>query len=312
MIIKLLIRGFLKKHLSFLYNVLKKKGTGGTDLALYCYSVWLRHLILLDRNGMKEIPKRIIEIGPGDSLGIGLNAILTGSKEYFAFDIIEHTNVDKNLQILEELIDLYKRRLNIPNTSISKNTKPKLENYDFPKHILSDSYLDQMLEPSRLNLIRDAVKGSDSKDFTVKYILLDDNVSIQKSSVDLIFSQAVMEHVEDVESTYRKGFGYLKEGGFMSHQIDYSSHETHSLWFGHWAYSKNIWKIINYGRLYSINRFPNSYHLRKLKDIGFKIIFQLPYLNDRASGIDKDLYLKNNFEDEDLQISSCFIISKKK
>ena len=53
----------LKTHL-ISYIPLKFVGTGGSDNARYCYSVWLRHLISLKSNSDKfEIPKVVAELG---------------------------------------------------------------------------------------------------------------------------------------------------------------------------------------------------------------------------------------------------------
>jgi len=63
---------------------LRAKGTGGTDSARYCYSVWLRHLVMAKRNGLNPYPRIVAELGPGDSLGIGLAALISGCDKYFA------------------------------------------------------------------------------------------------------------------------------------------------------------------------------------------------------------------------------------
>lgn len=310
--IKIIIRGILKIYFPWLYNILKKQGTGGTDSARYCYSVWLRHLVLLHENGMNSIPKSVIEIGPGDSLGIGLNALITGANQYYAFDIIKHTNTEINLKIFDELVELYKNKVAIPNEKGFEKVKPKLKDYSFPNHILNDIYMEKMLNYERLKHIREAIKNTKSYDFIIKYILPGNHeLSIKKNSIDLVYSQAVMEHIVDIDTMYKDIFFWLKPNGFMSHQIDYSAHETHNLWFGHWTYPQWVWKIILQGRLYHINRYPNSYHIKTMLKNHFEIVFQLPFKNIKAHSIREDILKNYNFSEDDLEISSGYIIAKK-
>lgn len=54
------------------------RGTGGSTDARYCYSVWLRHLVMAHVRGLNTDPHTLAELGPGDSLGTGLCAVLTG------------------------------------------------------------------------------------------------------------------------------------------------------------------------------------------------------------------------------------------
>ena len=79
------------------------KGTRGTDTARYCYSVWLRHLVMARRSGLRQMPESAAELGPGDSLGIGLAALISGVKSYFALDVVRYANPKRNLEIFEEL-----------------------------------------------------------------------------------------------------------------------------------------------------------------------------------------------------------------
>src|SRR5262245_65287719 len=53
--------------------------TGGTVSARYCYAVWLRHLSFLHRHGLPTTFETVAELGPGDSLGVGLAALLSGA-----------------------------------------------------------------------------------------------------------------------------------------------------------------------------------------------------------------------------------------
>ena len=54
------------------------RGTGGTGSARYCYSIWLRHLLLAHAGGMRGLPSTLAELGPGDSVGVGLAALISG------------------------------------------------------------------------------------------------------------------------------------------------------------------------------------------------------------------------------------------
>src|SRR5438128_2334723 len=65
-------------------------GTGGTEAASYCYSVYLRHLVLAYGSGLPTAHNVVAELGPGNSLGVGLCALLTGANRYLALDAMRH------------------------------------------------------------------------------------------------------------------------------------------------------------------------------------------------------------------------------
>jgi hypothetical protein len=77
---------------------------------VYCYEVWLKHLTLLWANGLRTIPDTVAELGPGDSLGTGLAALLSGANHYYALDIIRYADTPRNLMIFDQLVDLFQRR----------------------------------------------------------------------------------------------------------------------------------------------------------------------------------------------------------
>ena len=70
-------RGLLS-YVPALNDVLPSKTGGHTDSAPYCYGVWMKHLTLLHANGFPGVPQTIAELGPGESLGVGLCALLSG------------------------------------------------------------------------------------------------------------------------------------------------------------------------------------------------------------------------------------------
>jgi hypothetical protein len=109
---------------------------GGTDSAQYCYSVWLRHIVMAKSNGLNPYPKIVGELGPGDSLGIGLAALISGADKYYAFDVVEHANIERNLKIFDELVKLFVNRTAIPSDYDFPRVKPYLDGYDFSVDIL--------------------------------------------------------------------------------------------------------------------------------------------------------------------------------
>ena len=136
---------------------LRRKGLGGGDSARYCYSVWLRHLVMAKRQGLNTRPQVVAELGPGDSLGVGLATLLSGSDRYFGFDLLEHANAERNRRIFDELIELFVRLASIPGQDEFPAVKPLLTSYEFPSDVLTDGRLREVLEPSRVARIRQAL-----------------------------------------------------------------------------------------------------------------------------------------------------------
>ena len=293
-------------------NFYTRFGTGGTCSSRYCYSVWLRHLVTASKNSLPIYPKVVAELGPGDSLGIGLAALLSGSEKYYAFDAVKYTNIDANLKIFEELIDLLKRKERIPDNSEFPLVRPILDSYEFPNQILTQDRLKKALRKERIEFIKKSILqlNCPRKDTMIEYYAPWDNHAIIKdNSVDMIYSQAVMEHVEDIKSTYSSLSRWLKPKGFMSHEIDFKSHGTSSKWNGHFSYSDMNWKLIKGKRKYLINRQAYSSHIRAQKNIGFKIICSIK--EKTPSEIEKNQLTPRfrDLTDEDLTICSALIIS---
>ena len=129
----MLIKSFLiglGSYLPGIFNLIYRRiGTGGTNSSRYCYSVWLRHLVLAHKQGLPCHPEVVAELGPGDSIGIGLAALLSGVSKYYAMDLVRFVNYERNLVILEELVELFKQRVNIPDNSEFTYLKPDLDSY---------------------------------------------------------------------------------------------------------------------------------------------------------------------------------------
>jgi hypothetical protein len=260
------VRRVLKRH---------DYGTGGTDKARYCYSVWLRHLERAAAQGLDCNPSAIAEIGPGDSLGIGLAAMLSGAERYYAFDVVAHASAERNLATLEDLIALFDSRAPIPDNEEFPKVGPLLGDYRFPHSLLGDDRLRRALQADRLERIRASLRDCASPDSMVQYRApWSTQGAVEENTLDLVFSQAALEHVDDLEEVYEAIFLWLKPGGYMSHQIDFKCHGSASEWNGHWAYSDLMWALVRGKDVWLINRAPCSRHLRFIERCGFRIVAQ--------------------------------------
>ncbi len=261
--------------------LLQKRNTGGTENARYCYSVWLRHLVMANKSRLNSYPKTVAELGPGDSLGIGLSALISGCDQYFAFDIVDFANIERNMRIFEELVELFENRKPIPDDREFPNVKPYLETYNFPEDILDNERLGDALEKSRLEAIKSALKNMNRKDSKIQYkVPWYDAKVLQDESVDMIYSQAVLEHIDDLRGAYKVMKKWLKPDGYMAHQVDFKCHGTAEEWNGHWAYSDFMWKLIKGKRPYLLNREPYSTHARILNEEGFKVLLNIMYQSE--------------------------------
>jgi hypothetical protein len=301
----------LRRLASYVFpkSLFKRPGSGGTFSSAYCYSVWLRHLVKLKESNLIENIsdiKSIAEIGPGDSIGIGLAALYTGVERYYAFDVIKHANNSKNEFINAELLELFKNNTEIPHgTNQFRNTNPVLHSYKFPKEILNfntDWY------ESRSNFIAENLKTMNQINSKINYIV--PWMGIKQSTVknlDLIISQAVMEHVYDIDFAYTEMYNWLKPGGIMSHQVDFKAHEMTDEWDGHFYIKSNLWKILAHGRKYPMNRLPLSTHLNSLEKAGFKIVNVVPVIRESNFKKHQTQVDGIQFDSNDLITSSALI-----
>lgn len=285
--------------------------TGGTTTAEYCYEVFLKHLCLTTKAGMKKMPRSIAELGPGDSLGIGLAGLLAGADEYNALDVVNYTISERNLRIFGKLTEFFATRR--PNPSWGwPNYDHMMDSSFFPREILTEKHLRNSLAGGRIGSIRNALKGlpsSISIDYRCPWTA---DTQIKPESVDWIFSQSVMEHVDDIGETYAKMYEWLRPGGFISHQIDFRSHGMFRQWNGHWGIPSWHWRLIRGRRPYLINRAPYTCHTKAIAK-RFELC-SVMLLEAREKGISENLYRQpfDNLSDKEKSITSAFIVAMKK
>ncbi len=286
------------------------RATGGTDSARYCYSAWLRHFVLSSpARHVAGAPRTVAELGPGDSLGIGLAALLCGVEKYYALDVVQYTDLSSNLAILDELVALFARREPIPGDDEFPDMKPRLTDYSFPHHLLPEPMLRAALQPDRIESIRASLRNPGPESRIAYHAPWTDPSLIQPGSVDMIFSQAVLEHVTDMSGVYEAMHQWLTPGGAMSHQIDYRCHGKADTWNGHWTYSDTAWKVVVGRRPYLLNREPHSAHRKQLREAGFSIVDERL---DRSESHLTRRQLAPRFQalsDDDLTTSGAFVLA---
>ena len=288
------------------------------DLARYCYTIWLRHLSILYKNGFTKIPNTIAELGPGDSIGTGLAGLVCGSKKFYALDVVKHTNIENNISVFDELVTLFAKRSAMPDDNEFPRVLPRLASYNFPSDIFTNNNLEKLLDKSRIQCLRNELVDMEKQKNSIQYMCpWNDSKIIENNSVDMIFSQAVLEHVKDLKHTYDAMYKWVKKGGCISNQIDFESHGLSDEWNGHWSFSDLTWKLIKGNRPYLINREPISKHLEAAQDAGFEIILVLPvktFPSDTYTGtMERDKLAKKfrNMSEEDFTTTSAYILARK-
>jgi len=76
-------------------------------------------------------------------------AVLSGPERYLALDLVRHTELQHNLHALDELLNLFIARADIPDNREFPDVKSCLDAYDFPATVLPTE-----LEPQAMLLER--------------------------------------------------------------------------------------------------------------------------------------------------------------
>ncbi len=289
-------------------------GTGGaTASARYCYSVWARHLVMAARHGLPTQPGVVAELGPGDSLGVGLAALISGTEQYYALDVVADAQPARNLAVFEELVLLFRARAAVPGDDELPQTRPRLPDYRFPEGVFTPARLAAGMQPARLDRIRASLREPGAAQAMLQYrVPWSDPAVVAPGTVDMVLSQAVLQHVDDLKGAYAAMGQWVRLGGLASHQINFGCHGLTSEWNGHWTCPSWRWRLMRGKRAYFINREPHSRHRRLLSEAGFDLVC------DEASRSGtritrRDLAAECRcLADEDLTTSGAFIQAVRK
>lgn len=279
-----------------------------SDSPRYCYAIWFRHLTQLSRYGFTVAGANVGELGPGESLGVGLAALLSGASRYTGLDAIPFAHKADLSRTFTDLLQMFSNKEEIPDGREFPNLLPKLEATAFPDSLVhwqgyservAKTQAELVLGPNRSQVLR----------YHAPWNSLND---VPTASLDLILSQAVLEHVVNLEETYFAMFQWLKPGGYASHVIDFSCHHLSPQWNGHWAYSDWEWRLVKGRREILLNREPLSVHLTHAKKVGFEVVLVKPeYREGNELG---PLLLPQRFatlDSDDLRTCGAMVILRK-
>lgn len=310
------LKPVVKGALTFIPGVagLLPEGGGDTGSARYCYGVWLKHLVMLHRHGMSEVPPTLAELGPGSSLGTGLAALLSGANHYVALDVVKHFDTAANLRVFDQLVELFQQRAPRPGRGWP-DFDAYLDERLFPSHILGEQKLRATLAPDRIARIRWAVAHPGTRgDISVHYkVPWDDPAVIEENSIDLILSHAVLGQVDDPETAYRALYRWLKPGGYMSHQIGFDFYGYTGQWNGYWAFPEPLWKLARGRRPFALNRLPRSAHLELLRRQGATLLCHYQCHEPAQDSIPRAALSGawRHLSDDDLYCSGLFLQARK-
>lgn len=286
-------------------------GGGSTQSPSYCYGVWMKHLALLWKHGMRTLPRTVLEVGPGNSLGTGFAALLSGAERYIGVDTVRHADPRLQLTILREVTKLFLARAPRPSKGWP-DFDDCLDAGLFPAQALAHEHLARSLAPDRLRALEQSVADMDAPGpGTVRYATWNEPVPVGDGEVDLIFSHAVLSLVNDLDGLYRQAARWLAPGGWMSHQVDFTSIGTTPEWNGHRRYSERLWRRVGGGRPFFVMQDSHSRHLRLLRAHGLRTVTVIRGM--RYDGVPRRLLASQwqTASDEDLRCWGAFIIARK-
>jgi hypothetical protein len=310
-----LVLGGLKSYFPVLHA--GHKGAEGHTSGAYCYSVWMRHLSLITKAVPSFAPRVVVELDPGDSLGIGCAALLSGADQYIALDDVIRADAEHDLKVLDELVDLFEHHAPIPDGRMFPNLKPKLSSYGFPNRIFTDDGPRRIrLDPARLRKIRSAlVERPDVlyDNLPIGYTAPWGPRTVDRQSVDLVITQAVLQDMphepakSELAGAFQAMSRWLRKGGVMSHQINFAF-PGGAQWNHHWRYSDAAWRLVRGNRPFFENRVPLSEYLALCEEYDFEVV-SVKRVEQEGISREKAAPRFRDLPEDDFRISSAHIVA---
>ncbi len=310
-----LMLGGLKSYFPVLHA--GYKGAVGHTTGAYCYSVWMRHLSIITKSVPSFAPRVVVELGPGDSLGLGCAALLSGAEQYIALDVVAHADAEHDAKVLDELVELFEHHAPIPDGRVFPHLLPKLSSYAFPGRLFTaDGPRSIRLDAGRLQAIRAAlVERQDVlyDNLPIGYTAPWGPRTLDRQSVDLVITQAVLQDMghdpakSELAGTFQAMSRWLRKGGVMSHQINFAF-PGGPYWNHHWHYSDAAWRVVRGNRPFLENRVPLSGYLALCEDIDFELV-SVKRVEEEGIPREQASPRFRDLSEEDFRTSSAHIVA---
>jgi SAM-dependent methyltransferase len=227
--------------------------------------------------------KRLLEYGPGDVPGVALLMLAHGAERVWCVDRFPLASLSaKNVAVLERLISL------LPLEAQQRAAQCFVRPGEPASGFAADG-LEYLVKPSGLSGLSEAV--------------------------DLVFSRAVLEHVNDLHATFRDMRQALRSGGVAIHEVDLKSHGLHRrniLDFLTWP--ELLWKL-----MYSGKGVPNRWRVDRYREVlagsGLRVVL-LERREQTSPEVVREVrpFLAQSFQqvsDEDLSWLSFWLVVEK-
>lgn len=227
--------------------------------------------------------KHILEYGPGDVPGVAILMFAHGAARVVCVDRFPLVRMSpKNVEIVKKM----------------------LERLPAPLRTRAESCFKQVAHPE---------SGFDPH--CVDYLVRPSGLSGLTNSVDLVISRAVLEHVNDLQASFKDMYAALKPGGTAIHLVDLKSHGLHRsnpLDFLSWP--SWLWSL-----MYSAKGVPNRWRINSYRSAVAQSGLQLISLVPTIHALPNDVkavrpYLAKPFRtlpDEDLSCLGFWLVCQK-
>lgn len=139
--------------------------------------------------------KRMLEYGPGDVPGVAMLMVAHGANQVLCVDRFPLVRMSpKNVQIVKLMLERLPQVVRERAEACFRQTAQPQSGFD-------QRFIDYLVRPSGLSGL--------------------------SNEIDLVFSRAVLEHVNDLPATFHDMYAALKPGGIAIHLVDLKSHGLH-------------------------------------------------------------------------------------